>query len=99
MDKRMYHYATPLVALEELKAKGYTIDFNLHDEEILADSSCYVIEHVYRYEGASDPDDEATVYGIRGKNGELGVYLVGDLSQPGKRASAILAQMVFDRQK
>ena len=95
----MHHYASASVALRELKEKGYTVDFNLRDEEILANREWFTIEHVYRYEGDSNPDDESTVYGIAAKDGSKGVYVVGDLSIPGKKASLVLHQMLFENQK
>jgi DNA-binding transcriptional regulator YhcF (GntR family) len=33
MEKK-YHYATVSKALEELKEKGFTYDFNLHEDDI-----------------------------------------------------------------
>jgi hypothetical protein len=32
---------------------------------------------VYRYEGESDPGDEAVVYGIKSNSGKKGVYVAG----------------------
>jgi hypothetical protein len=34
MEKK-YHYATVSKALEELKEKGFTYDFNLHEDDIV----------------------------------------------------------------
>ena len=65
--KKMYHYSTVEKALAELKEKGYTIDYNLEGNHILSEASNYVISEIYRYEGMSNPDDEATVYGITNK--------------------------------
>lgn len=99
MDEKKYHYAPVSVALEQLKEKGYTIDFNLHDDAICANSSLYIIDHIYKYEGASDPGDEATVYGIRSTEGLKGVYVAGDSTFVGQRASKVLSRMLIDRQK
>jgi hypothetical protein len=56
-----------------IKKKGFTYDFNLHEDDIVKKSH-YQIVHIYRYEGDSNPDDEAVVYGITTKSGENGVF-------------------------
>jgi hypothetical protein len=61
----MYHYATVSKALDDLNEMGFTFDFNLHQEDIVKNPSHYEIQHIYRYEGDTNPDDEATVYGIK----------------------------------
>jgi len=89
----MYHYATVSKALEELKEKGFTVDFNLQEERIKNGADEFEIEHIYRYEGQTDPGDEATVYGIRSKTGEKGVYVAGDLSMAEKSATRTLYEL------
>lgn len=76
------HYGTVTEALEAFKKQGYTIDFNIHencivcgDDRFTADE--FEIADVYRYEGNSDPADEATVYAIRSTNGLKGVLVTG----------------------
>jgi len=75
--KPTYHYATVSEALEELNKKGFIHDFNLRDEDIKKNPHHYEIEHIYRYEGNSNPDDEAIVYGITSNSGQRGVYVAG----------------------
>jgi hypothetical protein len=77
MDDQMYHYATVSKALEELAEKGFTTDFNLKENEIIENGDNFEIVHVYRYEGITDPGDEATVFGIASKSGEKGVFVAG----------------------
>ena len=77
MEKRMYHYATVSKALEELKEKGYTVDYNIQESKIINNPADFEIEHIYRYEGQSDPGDEATVFGIKCITGEKGVFVAG----------------------
>jgi hypothetical protein len=72
MEKK-YHYATVSKAFEELKKKRILPDFNLHEDDIVKNPDHYQIVHIYRYEGDSNPDDEAVVYGITTKSGENGV--------------------------
>ena len=73
-------------ALEELKAKDFTVDFNLFEEDIMRYPEHYQILHIYRYEGESDPDDEAIVYGIKSNTGEKGVFVAG--FSPGSESEA-----------
>ncbi|MBD1421788.1 hypothetical protein [Sphingobacterium chuzhouense] len=88
-----HNYETTDVALARLKEMGYTIDFNVEFDEILEDADNYQIDHLYRYEGASNPDDESTVYGIsNSNNGKKGVFVAGNLSLiEGKKRDIILA--------
>lgn len=91
----MYHYATVSKALQELKDKGYTTDFNLDEDRIKNHCEDFEISHIYRYEGESDPGDEATVYGIKSKDGEKGVFVVspGAFSETG--AARVLLDMTI----
>ena len=77
METQMYHYATVSKALEELKEKGFTVDFNLQEDRIVNCGDDFEIVHVYRYEGQTDPGDEATVYGVKSNKGEMGVFVAG----------------------
>ena len=72
-----YFYATVIDALQKLKEAGYTEDFNLIEEEIAANTDNYSIEVIYRYEGVTDPDDEAFVFGIKTASGQKGVFVMG----------------------
>jgi hypothetical protein len=74
---RMYHYSTVSEALDDLNEKGFTFDFNLHEEDIKKNPHKYEIVHIYRYEGDTDPGDEATVFGIKCSTGKKGVFVAG----------------------
>jgi len=76
---KMYHYATVSKALDQLNEKGFTCDFNLNSNSdmIKKNPEKFEIVHVYRYEGDSDPGDEAVVYGIKSTSGKKGVYVAG----------------------
>lgn len=80
MDRQMYHYATVSKALQELAAKGFSTDFNLEEDRIKNHCDEFEIVEIYRYEGETDPGDEATVYGIKAKDGEKGVFVAGNSS-------------------
>ena len=78
----MYQYDSPAHALEDLRQRGFTEDFNLkenciicNDQKINADE--FEIKEVYRFEGNSDPGDEAIVLGIESSSGIKGVLVNG----------------------
>lgn len=73
----IYHYASVSKALDELNENGFNYDFNQHEDVILKNPDNYTIKHIYRYEGESNPDDEAIVFGIQSKSGKKGVYVAG----------------------
>jgi hypothetical protein len=63
--------ATVTEAIELLRGLGYTADFELVDGALRTDggnSPCAVdlatVEHLFRFEGASDPGDEMVVFGV-----------------------------------
>ncbi|HLF51425.1 hypothetical protein [Flavobacterium sp.] len=90
---QMYHYATVSEALNELNEKGFTIDFNLHEEDIKKNPHQYQIEHVYRYEGNTDPGDEAVVYGIKSSSGQKGVFVAGFSANSDNDAARVLNEL------
>ena len=77
-----FHYNSPSEALNDLKARGYTLDFNLAGDclkcpqtQLQLHPADFSIEEVYRFEGMSNPDDSSVVYGIASKSGEKGVLV------------------------
>jgi hypothetical protein len=78
-----YHYAPVSEAVAELRKKGFTEDFNLQRNCISCNSARFAadefeIAEIYKYEGESDPADEAMVYGIILASGVKGVLVTGD---------------------
>lgn len=94
--KPIYHYSTVSEALDELKEKGFTYDFNLHEKDITANPHNYDVEHVYRYEGDSNPDDEAVVYGIKSNSGEKGVFVAGFSANSDSDAARVLERICIE---
>jgi len=79
----MENYDTVSVALNSLRERGYKKDFNIaFDKLICSDSEEHLnpmefeITEVYRFEGESNPSDEAVVYAIASKDGKLKGTLV-----------------------
>ena len=80
--ERAFHYATVTDAISELRKQGFTVDFNLKENRAEAEptefaSEEFEISDVYRYEGNSDPADEATVYAIVSQSGLKGILVTG----------------------
>jgi hypothetical protein len=92
MENR-YHYASVIKALEELKTMDFTVDFNLLEEDIMHNPDKYEILHIYRYEGESNPDDEAIVYGIKSTTGEKGVFVAGFSPNSESEAAQVLHEL------
>jgi hypothetical protein len=78
----MYTYETVTEAVSGLRQRGYTMDFNLDENCIVChedkfNPEDFEIVEVYRFEGNSDPADEAVVYGIQSNKGHMGVLVNG----------------------
>lgn len=76
----MYVYDTITVAIKGLKERGYKLDFNLKENCLICDEEQFnpaefEITEVYRFEGDTDPSDEAVVYAIESHNGKKGVLV------------------------
>ena len=78
----MVAYDTLSEAVNGLNKRGYELDFNLqenclicHDDKFNVDD--FEIVEVYRFEGNSDPSDEAVVYAIESINGLKGILVNG----------------------
>lgn len=90
----VFNYESASVALKKLAELGYTIDYNVLFDDLFKTADDYTIDHLYRYEGATDPSDESTVYGIRNTvNDDKGVFVVGDLSLVENRKRDIILNM------
>lgn len=74
----MDNYDTVTGALNALKAKGYTMDFNLAFDKIICRQNDFCLNpdefeimETYRFEGATDPGDEDVVYAVAAKDGSI----------------------------
>lgn len=78
----MYTYDTVSAAVNGLKERGYTLDFNLAENCLIChedkfNPEDFEIVEVYRFEGPTDPADEAVVYAIESSKGHKGVLVNG----------------------
>ena len=65
------HYGTLSETLKALNKAGYTLDFNIKEDCIVCNTKNlslspdeFQIDHVYRFEGMSDPEDQSILYAI-----------------------------------
>jgi hypothetical protein len=78
----MYSYDTVSEAVNDLKKRGFDLDFNLQENCLICQEDKFTINdfeitEVYRFEGNTDPSDEAIVYAIESSNGRKGVLVNG----------------------
>jgi hypothetical protein len=91
----MYSYDTVSEAVNGLKKRGFTLDFNLAENCLVCNEekfnvADFEIIEFYRFEGNTDPSDEAIVYAIESTNGQRGVLVNGY----GIAAEGMSAEMV-----
>lgn len=88
----MESYDTLSEAITALRSQGYTEDFNLKQNWIECRNGQYIlspddfhIEKTFRFEGATNPDDESILYAISSAKHDLKGVLVnayGIYSEP-----------------
>ena len=78
----MRNYDTLTEALNDLTSIGYTLDFNLQENQIECKATgetfapeVFKIAEMYRFEGMSSTDDESVVYVIETNNGRKGTLV------------------------
>ena len=76
----MASYDTVSEAVNGLKERGYSLDFNLKANSLECqgqkfNAKDFEITEFYRFEGNSDPGDEAVVYAIESRTGLKGVLV------------------------
>lgn len=88
-----------------LRERGYTVDFNLEQNCLVCSTGKYrvlhdefVIDKTYRFEGESNPDDEATLYAISSdKHGIKGILVNGGGIYTDEMADEMLAALEIKR--
>ena len=74
----MHNYDTVVDAVNDLRKRGYTIDFNIAFDKLICTEGKYClnpadfeITETYRFEGDTNPADEDVVYAVESKDGNL----------------------------
>ena len=78
----IYVYDTVTEAINGLRQRGFILDFNLKENCLVCDEhkidvDDFEIVEVYRFEGNTDPADEAIVYAVESRKGLKGVLVNG----------------------
>lgn len=97
-----FQYGTITEAINTFRAKGFTLDFNLEENCISCangkfEADDFEIVEVFRYEGESDPADEAVVYAIESNKGDKGILVSGYGAISDSFTSRILAKLSMKR--
>ena len=78
----MKTFETLSEAMQDLKTRGYTNDFNLHPEWIECPPmqlkfrvNEFHVDEIYRFEGATNPDDSAVLFAIQSSDGVKGILV------------------------
>ncbi len=78
----MKTYDTLSEAIDDLRKREYIADFNLKADAIHNDSmdlklhpEQFHVDEIYRFEGASDPDDNVILYAISSDDGVKGLMV------------------------
>ena len=90
--------------LNRLKAEGYTVDFNLEEAGLTGEHRAirltpeeFVIDQHFRFEGNSDPDDEAVVYAISSDKFKLKGTLVNGYGISSNAATDELIKTLLEK--
>ncbi|RYF88187.1 MAG: phosphoribosylpyrophosphate synthetase [Chitinophagaceae bacterium] len=74
----MQQYDTVVEALNDLKKRGFALDFNIafdqlicHDNNTCLNPSQFEITEVHRFEGDTNPSDEEVIYAVESKEGNI----------------------------
>lgn len=93
-------YDSLSVAINALKAEGYTHDFNLdegglknHAEGTLHQADDLKVVTFYRFEGNTNPDDSSVLYVIEAANGEKGLLVDAYGAYSGQISPQMLAKL------
>jgi hypothetical protein len=91
-------YGTVTSAINALRKAGFNKDFSLVDNYIGWNNvkmgiNDLKIVTVCRYEGNSDPADEASVYGLESKTGFKGILITNDDANSEASSSQILKNL------
>lgn len=85
--------------IEQLRSEGYINDFSIKNDTILDDSGIksyrpedLIIERIERYEGDSNPSDNAVIYVLTAKDGTKGILV----DSYGAYADPKLAKIIGD---
>lgn len=98
----MEHMTTLSEITNKLTEEGYELDFNVTENTtdgpgkyLQAHPDEFVIDKIYRFEGFSDPEDEAVVYAISSTVKEMkGVLINGYGAYADEKTNNLVKQLI-----
>ena len=98
-------YENLIDALADLKARGFTTDFNIAFDKIqckhtgicLYPEAFEIVEH-YRFEANTNPDDSSVLYAIASANNSIKGTLISSYGPYGDATSDALIQKLTEKQ-
>lgn len=97
------NYLTMLDAVNALRERGYTYDFDFENAclycKLISDKfqpDDLKITEYYRFEGMSDPDDNTVVYAIESKQGHKGILIDGYGAYADEHKAAFIKDIVVE---
>jgi hypothetical protein len=93
--------ATVSEATRELQAQGYTGNWFAVEGGRLVCGECgaefdpedVTVDHILRFEGQSDPDDEMIVFAVQGPCGDRGIYSAAYGPYQSPEDTAVIARL------
>jgi hypothetical protein len=97
----MKHFTTLTEAMEDLRGRGYTVDFApvkdylkaTTDDNTKLKSDEFEVDEFHRFEGTSDPGDEMTLYAISASNGMKGVFVSAQGTYSNEVSSELMSKL------
>ena len=77
----MEYYGDLVAAIKGLRQRGYTLDFNLKRDRLIANDSKHShphefnVDEYHRFEGMSSTDDNSIIYAITTDTGKKGILI------------------------
>lgn len=100
----MRDFDTLVEAINTLKQEGYQYDFNLADDCLeCADLGTnfqpdhFNVDEVFRFEGASNPDDSSILYAISTEDGVKGILVDAYGAYSGEISEEMLKKLQIQR--
>ncbi len=96
-------YPSLSIAIQDLNAHGYTVDYNLHDDgleskhhgKIYTADEMKVVKY-YRFEGMSNPSDNSILYVIETTDGKKGLLVDSYGAESSSIPSDLLEKLKID---
>lgn len=101
----MKHFETLSEAMNALRARGYSNDFNLKEDSIECSTlqvnlkpTEFHVDEVHRFEGATNPDDSSVLYAISSPEGIKGIIVDAYGAYAESLSDQMISKLIIDKQ-